>query len=71
MVMRISDLRKLSKRELWNLYDQKTEHVTDSLNYYQEEIKRREQSKQTSLLVILTFLVLVATVFAAIGAFIK
>lgn len=71
MVMKLSELRKLSKTELWKLYDQKTEHVADSLKYYWEEIIRREQYKQTAWLIVLTIIVLIATVISAIGLFIK
>jgi hypothetical protein len=71
MVMKLSELRKLSKNELWKLYDQEAKNVVPSLNYYWEEIKRREQSAQTIWLIILTILVLIATVISAIGVFIK
>jgi hypothetical protein len=71
MVMKLGDLRKLSKSELWKLYDQEAEHVIPSLNHYREEIVRREQSKQTTWLIILTILVFVATVISAVGVFVK
>jgi hypothetical protein len=71
MVRKLSELRKLSNNELWKLYDQEAEHVQGSLNYYKDEILRREQSKQTTWLIILTVLVFVATVISTIGVFTK
>ena len=67
--MKFSDLRKRSKTELWELYDQEAESVVPSLNHYRDEIVRREQCKQTKALIALTILVLIATVFSAIGVF--
>jgi hypothetical protein len=71
MVMKLSELRKLPNKELWKLYDEEGKHVVVSLNYYWQEIKRREQSKQTTWLIILTLLVLVATVISVVGVFVK
>ena len=71
MVMKLSDLRKLSNKELWKLYDQRTEHVEDSLDYYWKGILRSEQSKQTTWLIILTILVLIATILSTIAIFVK
>jgi hypothetical protein len=34
MTMTLSELRKLSKKELWTLYDQEAKQVMPSLNYY-------------------------------------
>jgi hypothetical protein len=71
MVVKLGELRKLSSKELWKLYDKETEHVQPSLNYYKDEILRREQSKQTTWLIILTVLVFVATVISTIGVLTK
>jgi hypothetical protein len=69
--MKLSELRKLPKKELWKLYDEKAEHVEASLNYYWDEIVRREQSKQTTVLIWLTIFMVITTVFSAIGVFVN
>ena len=71
MVMKLSELRKLSKSELEKRYDKEAENVQGALVYYRDEIVRREQSKQTNWLIILTILVLIVTIISAIGLFIK
>lgn len=71
MAMKLDELRKLPKSELWKLYDEKAKHVEGSLSYYQEEIERREQSKQTTVLIWLTIFMFAATVISAIGVFVK
>ncbi len=71
MAMKLDELRILPKKELWKRYDDEAKHVQPSLNYYGNEIIRREQSKQTTWLIILTFLVLIATVISAIGVFVE
>jgi hypothetical protein len=71
MALKLNDLRQLSKAELWKLYDQEAKNVQPSLNYYRDEIVRREQSKQTTWLIILTILVFIATVISVIGIFVK
>ncbi len=69
MAMTLAELRKLPEAELWKLYDQKAKSVEPSLNYYREEIIRREQQRQTKWLISLNVLVLIATVISAIGVF--
>lgn len=69
MVMKLDELRKLPKTELWRLYDEKAKTVDPSLNHYRDEVARREQYKQTKWLVFLTISVLVVTVISAIGVF--
>jgi hypothetical protein len=71
MVEKLSELRKLSKSELEKRYDKEAENVQSHLIYYHYEIRRREQSKQTTWLIILTLLVFIATVISAIGVFVK
>jgi len=71
MAMKLNELRKLPKKELWKLYDKEAEHVQASLNYYRDEIVRREQSKQTTVLIWLTIFMVLTTVFSAIGVFIN
>ena len=71
MAMKLDELRKIPKRELWKLYDQEARSVQATLNYYRDEIVRREQCSQTKWLIVLTILVLIATVISAIGVFVK
>jgi len=70
MAMKLSELRNMSKKELWEHYDKESEHVQPSLNYYRDEIVRREQNKQTVVLIWLTLFMFLTTVFSAIGTFI-
>lgn len=71
MAFKFEELRKLPISKLYELHDKEAEHVQASLNYYLGEIIRREQSKQTRLLIWLNILVVIATVFSAIGVFVK
>ncbi len=70
MVMKLDELRKLPKKELWNLYDEQAKHVQPSLSHYRDEVIRREKSKQTTVLICLTIFMFIATVFSAIGVFV-
>jgi hypothetical protein len=67
MALTLDELRKLPKSELWKFYDNEAKNVQPSLNYFRDEILRREQSKQTAWLIVLTILVLVFTFISAIG----
>ncbi len=69
MAMKFDELRKLPKAELLKRYDEEAKRVVTSLNYYGNEIARREQATQTKWLIWLTILVLIATVISAWGAF--
>ncbi len=71
MAMKLNELRTLPKKELWKLYDKEAEHVQASLNQYRDEIVRREQNKQTIVLIWLTVFMVVTTVFSAIGVFVN
>jgi hypothetical protein len=68
---KLYELRKLPKTKLLKLYDQESKNVMPSLNYYRDEIIRREQGTQTKLLMVFTILMLIATVISAIGVFIR
>jgi len=67
MVMKLADLRKLPKNELWKLYDQEADHVVPFLNHYRDEIIRREQCTQTKWLIVLTAVVAIGTVVSIIA----
>ena len=69
MAMKLDELRKLPKTELWKLYDEKAKTVEPSLNHYRDEIVRREQGRQTKWLILLTIFVLIAAVISALGVF--
>jgi hypothetical protein len=71
MALKLDELRKLPKKELWRLYDSEAKNVQPSLNYYRDEIMRREQSKQTNWLIILTILVLIFTILSVVGIILK
>ena len=71
MVEKLSELRKLSNKELEERYDAEAQRVGISLSYFRDEILRREQLKQTNWLIALTVLVFIATVVSVIGIFIK
>ena len=64
MALNLKELRKLSKKELWERYNQKANNVEDSLNYYRDEIERRERNKQTRLLIALTAVAATAAGFS-------
>ncbi len=70
MVMKLGELRKLPKSKLWELYDQKAGNVVSSLNHYRDEIMRREQRKQTNILIGLTILMFIAAIIQVIVLFI-
>ena len=67
MVLKLNELRKLPKTELWRLYDEQAKTVEPFLNHYRDEIVRREQSKQTKWLIWLTIFMLITAVFSVIG----
>jgi len=69
MVEKLSELRKLPKSELEKRYDNAAEATQGPLIYYHYEIIRREQSRQTTWLIVLSILVFIATVISAIGVF--
>lgn len=44
---KIAELRKMSNDELINLHDKATPDASLGVNYYVDELARRDQSKQT------------------------
>jgi hypothetical protein len=62
MVMKLSEVRMLSKKELENKYDEQTASACESLSFYRDEIIRREQNKLTKAMIVLTGFIIILTI---------
>ena len=67
MVMKLAEVRKLSKKELENKYDEQTVRVGENLNFYRDEIIRREQNRLTIAMIVLTFFIFILTIVQVIA----
>jgi hypothetical protein len=67
MVMKLAELRKLSKKELENKYDEQTASGGECLSFYRDEIIRREQNKLTKAMVVLTIFIVILTIVQVIA----
>jgi hypothetical protein len=65
MTQSIEELRKLSDKEVIALHDEVAVHTVAGVQFYLDEINRREQNKQTDLMVKYTKQMLMLTVFVA------
>ena len=70
MAEKLTELQNLSEIELEKRYDEVAKNTVVSLNFYLAEIVRRQQQKQTTVLIVLTIimgiLAIVSTIFICV-----
>lgn len=71
MAEELKTLQNLSETELEKRYDEVAKNTVVGLSFYLAEIVRRQQQKQTKLIIALTAFMCIATVVSLIGIFVK
>jgi hypothetical protein len=68
--MKLSELKNLSDKELEKIYDAHTGNTVVGLDFFREEILKREQTRLTNAMIKLTRFIIILTIVQVIATII-
>jgi len=71
MSLRLKELRKLTDKELVELYDQTANYTSVGLNYYAEELNRRSNENTNKIMIRCTIWITIMTGVMLIGTLVN